>query len=344
MTGDTETSGPDHPTPATEDLQYIVEGVSVEAPVGRWATISRDGSYVHVFVGPRGAVSKGPATLLGASVHHLAQHLGEGHGAIYPTGHIPAGFATHARFRAARVAALPSPTPDEVALGLTEALDQAPIAPWVRSERRALMAGARNALHHAEHEMTLVTNGTVDATTRDHVRDALSLFPALYRALWRAAGYQFHVIGRFPRGLPDVVERERAARTRGAFMVTRQTAYVFVPNVRDNQDARSTAMEEMAHGLDLILGVLQGLEGIAPGRLPAETVARSNQADFRALWERRKDRVSITRRVRHDARELFANALVRYYVHGDTMKREDASLHHFVTRLQMEVAAYVGPF
>lgn len=341
MTNHAETNGEDR---ATDDLLYIREGAEVEAPRRRWLTISRDRSYVHVYLGPRGTVSKGPATVLGASFHDLARQLGTGHGAVYPAGAVPAGYDRHPTYRAARVAGLPSPTPDEVARGLRDALEQEPLAPWVRAERQTLVGGARDALRHADPDIALVANGTVDAAMLSHVRDVLGLFPALYHALWRAAGYDFHVIGRSPRGLPEVAERELAARTRGAFIVNRQTAYVFVPNLRDPQDARSTAMEETAHGLDLILGVLHGLEGVPPGRVPAETVARSNQPDFHALWERRKDRTTISRRVRQDARELFANALVRYYTYGATMKKDDASLHAFVAQLQREVAAYVGPY
>jgi hypothetical protein len=103
-------------------------------------------------------------------------------------------------------------------------------------------------------------------------------------------------------------------------------------------------MEGMAHGLDLILGVWHGPEGVALGRLPAETAARSNQMDFQALWEQRKDRATIPWRMRQDERESFANALVLYYTYGATMKRDDASCYAFVAQLQREVAAYVGPF
>ncbi len=106
------------------------------------------------------------------------------------------------------------------------------------------------------------------------------------------------MIGRCPRGLPEVGERELAARTRGALVVNHRTAYVFAPNVRDTRDAHATTMEEPAHGLDLILGVVHGREGGAPSPVPSATVARGNQADFRTLWERRKERATIPRRVR----------------------------------------------
>lgn len=343
MNDDAESGGRGRPTWAAEDLRFVVENEPAEAPIRRWVMISRDGSYMHVFVGPRGTVSKGPATLLGASFHDLMRHLGTGHGAVYPPGYVPVGYERHPSYRTARVAALRPPTPHEVARGLAEALDQAPLAPWVRIERQAMVMGARAVMRQANHDLALTTNGTVDATMVGQMRDALGAFPVLHRALWRAAQHQFQVIGLSPRALPEVVERELRARTRGAFIVNRRTAYVFVPNLRDVQDARSTAMEEMAHGLDVILGLLHGLEGVAPGRLPAETIMRSSQADFRALWERRKDRSTITRRVRQDARELFAYAFVRYYTQPATLKADDAPLYRFVQDRELEMGAYVGP-
>jgi len=191
--------------------------------------------------------------------------------------------------------------------------------------------------------VALTTSGVVDAATLGQVRDALTGMPALYRALWRAAQYHFHVIGWSPHDVADVVERELRARTRGAFIVNHQAAYVFLPNIRDVHDARSTAVEEVAHGLDRLLGVVHGLEGVVTGRLPSDTVARSNQTDFRALWEQRKNRSTIPRRSRQDERELFAFAMVRTYGYADTMERDDPALYHFVTRLEMEMMAHAGP-
>src|SRR5690348_9111433 len=98
-----------------------------------------------------------------------------------------------------------------------------------------------------------------------------------------APGYRCVIVGRNATGLPDVAERERRQGTPGVFVPNRDTAYLFVQHTPTEYDIRATLLEEVGHGLDLLIGVLNGHEGPQAGRIPLETVARSNQPDFWAL-------------------------------------------------------------
>lgn len=70
---------------------------SLGSPHGRWVTIERKSAYVHVFVGPRGMITRGPDPLLGVPYAQVARLAHPRHAATHPNGERPVGFNAHPR-------------------------------------------------------------------------------------------------------------------------------------------------------------------------------------------------------------------------------------------------------
>jgi hypothetical protein len=318
------------------------DGPTEDRPIGRWVTVNRGGSYIHVFIGPRGTVTRGPEPLLGVPYAQVVGLTGDGHATIHPKSERPLGFDTHPQYRQMRLADLPHRTPEDAARGLEQALANAPIPPWVRQMRHGLIARARTSLQRGEAELTIAVAGMVDALTIASARRQVAALPARYCALWGASGYRCRIVGRNATGLPDVAERERRQGTPGIFVPNRDTAYIFAQHTLTDYDLCTTLLEEIGHGLDLLIGVLHGHEGPHPGRIPLETVARSNQPDFLTLWTRNTHNAGIERYYRRNARELFAWSFTDYYYGSGILEREHPRLARFLVDLEREVAVHVG--
>ncbi len=269
--------------------------------------------------------------------------LGEDHLAIHSSGPAPFGHDAHPLYRASRLAALPRHTKDETARGLTEALEQASIAPWVRAERQRLLDTARTFMHAGELTIQMRTNGVVSAGRLAALREGLERLPALYRALWRASGFPIDVVGQRHTALPDLIERERKAGVPGVFEPRMERVYLLPGGLmRTDAYAVATVLEEVGHGLDVVLGRVLGLEGHAEGSLPGGAVYRSAQADFGALYQRYKATVALPPYYRSSRREFFAYGIFSYYLGDDTLKKKVVGLYRFMEALEREVTVHVA--
>jgi hypothetical protein len=196
-------------------------------------------------------------------------------------------------------------------------------------------------LERGETELAIGVSGAVDAPAIALIRRQAAVLPDRYRALWRASGYRCQIVGRNATGLPDVAERERRQGTPGIFVPTHDTAYIFVQHTPTDYDLCTALLEEIGHGLDLLIGVLHGHEGPHAGRIPLETVARSNQPDFLTLWTRNARNAKIGRYYRRSASELFAWSFTDYYYGSGTLEGEHPRLARFLADLESEVAVHV---
>jgi hypothetical protein len=314
-----------------------------DSPIGRWLTLNRDGSYVHVFVSPRGMVSKGPEPLLGAHVRHLLEQDAEDQIGVHAHGHTPFGHDAHPQYRASRGAVVPQRSHEEAVRGLIKALEQAPIAPWVRVERQRLLQGARIGVRNGDTTLELRTNGMVPVGRLAVIREHLARLPTVYRALWRASGFPIEIVGQRATPLPDLIERERNAGVPGVFDPRTEHVYILPAALgRTDAYAAATALEEVAHGLDVLLGQVVGLEGQAEVPLPSAAVYRSAQADVAALYGRYKATAALPPYYRSSRRELFAYGVFSYYLGDATLLRKAAGLFRFMAALEREVAAHVA--
>jgi hypothetical protein len=192
--------------------------------------------------------------------------------------------------------------------------------------------------------LELHTNGVIPEGRLATIRAHLARLPAVYRALWRASGFPIEVVGQRAAPLPDLIDRKRKAGVPGVFELRTERVYILPAALgRTDTYAAATALEEVGHGLDILLGRVVGLEGKAELPLPSAAVYRSAQADFAALYERYKATAAVPSYYRSSRRELFAFGLFSYHLGDATLSKRAAALYRFIAALEREVAAHVGP-